>query len=294
MAAETGARGEARTGHEDEWRIRRVVVALDASPASAAAAAAGAELAAALSAELAGLFVEDAALTRLADLPGASEVGTHTGAARRLSAVDLQRRLRAQAARARRFLERTAARVNLEARLDVVRGSAAAEVVAAAGELEILSLGRVGTSALTRLGSVARAALGSGRGPLLLLSPGGRLAPPLVVVYGDTAEARRALAAALRLAAVTRPAWGRPELVVLLPADPDAAWLENEARNRLLEAGITPRVRRVPASEHHALAHAAAAEGPGVLVLPAHSSLASGEEIEAVIEVLSCAVLLIR
>lgn len=292
MSEDPGAgRGE---GREHEWRVERVLVALDASPASAAAAAGAAELAAALSAELAGLFVEDAAVTRLADLPAAVEVGTHTGAVRRVSAPELARRLRAQAARARRLLERTAARVDLEARLEVVHGSVTVEVAAAAGELELLSLGRVGTSALSRLGSVARAALGAGRGPLLLLPPGGRLVPPLVVVYGDTAAARRALAAAVRLTAVIGSGRGQPELTVLLPADPAAAWLENEVRNRLLEAGITPRVRRVPAGEHHALQHAAAAEGAGVLVLPAHSPLASGEEIEAVIEVLSCAVLLIR
>lgn len=287
--------GEGRgEGREHEWRVERVLVALDASPASAAAAAGAAELAAALSTGLAGLFVEDPALSRLAELPGAAEVGTHTGAARSLSAPELARRLRAQAGRARRLLERTAARVDLEATLEVVHGSVTVEVAAAAGELELLSLGRVGTSALSRLGSVARAALAAGRGPLLLLPPGGRLVPPLVVVYGDTATARRALAAAVRLTAIIGSGRGQPELVVLLPADPDAGWLENEARNRLLEAGITARVRRVPASEHHALQHATAAEGAGLLVLPAHSSLASGEEIEAVVELLSRAVLLIR
>lgn len=279
---------------EQEWQVRRVLVALDASPASAAAAAGAAELASVLSAELAGLFVEDATLARLADHPGVTEVGSHTGAARRLSAADVERRLRAQAGRARHLLQKCAARVNLEARLQVVRGRVASEVAAAVGESELLSIGRVGTSALARLGSVARAALGGGRGSLLLLPAGGSLAGPLVVVYGDTAEARRALRAAIRLASGGRGRTAGSEVVVLLPGDPAVAWLENEARNRLLEAGISPRMRRVPTGGHHALQHAAAGETTGTLILPAHSPLASGAEIEATVEVLDCAVLLVR
>lgn len=277
-------------GHGREWRVRRVLVALDASPASAAAARGAARLASALSAELAGLYVEDAAVARLAELPGAAEVGSHTGAARRLSGIDLRRRLRAQAARARRLLESSAAGVALEARLEVVRGSVAAEVTAAAGEEDLLSLGRVGTTALARLGSVARAALTGGRGPLLLLPPRGRLAPPLVLVQGDGAEARRALAAAVRLAG----ALGCSEMVVVLPRDRTTAWLGNEVVNRLLAAGITPRLHPVPAGGPHALLHACAAEGAGIVVLPAHGPLASGADVEAVLEVLDCAALVVR
>lgn len=61
-------------------RIRRVLVALDASPGSVVAAAAAARMAAALEAELEGLFVEDHDLLRLSRSSQARQVGFLTGA----------------------------------------------------------------------------------------------------------------------------------------------------------------------------------------------------------------------
>ena len=58
--------GETRHAH-----IARILVALDASPASVAAAAAAASLAGRLHAELEGVFVEDADLLALAAYPAA-------------------------------------------------------------------------------------------------------------------------------------------------------------------------------------------------------------------------------
>ena len=72
------------------WRVRTVLVALDASRSSRAVAAAAAELAAALSAELAGLFVEDSAVARAATLPGSWEIGSFA-ATRPPAGNDLQR-----------------------------------------------------------------------------------------------------------------------------------------------------------------------------------------------------------
>lgn len=292
---EPGTGEEPAAPGETGWRVRRILVALDASPASAAAARTAAELAAELEAELAGLFVEDADLARLGSLPAVFEVGSHSAGARRLSARELERGLRAQAARARRLFETSAARVSVQTSFRVVRGAVVQEVTAAAAEAELLSLGRVGAGGVSRLGSVARAALARGRGSVLLLGPEGRLAPPVLVVFGDSPAAERALAAATRLPARDH------DLVVLLPASDDetAAHLRQRARSLVTGHpwGLTPgemRFVRVRPGDRHAAAHAVSRERGRVLVLPASSDLLDGADLERVVENLDCAVLLVR
>ena len=107
-------------------RIRRVLVALDASPDSVAAAAAAVRVAAALDAELAGLFVEDHDLLRLGGSRLARQVASLTAGAERLGAEEMERQLRAQATRARRALSRLAAREGIACTFQVTRGRVAA------------------------------------------------------------------------------------------------------------------------------------------------------------------------
>lgn len=283
------------------WRVRRIVVALDASPGSRAAARHAARLAARLSAELHGLFVEDAAVLRLATLPVCVEVGTYSGASRRLVPADLERRLRAQAGRARRLLEESAlAAAVADYRFDVLRGEVQEALAGALGDDDLLSLGRVGTTGLSRLGSFARAALGGRRGQLLLLPATGRVEPPVVAVFGESPGARRALAAALRLIEREPPGAATPgSLVVLLVAADDAGarGLEAEARALLAEADASPtlpRFRRARPGDRHALAHAVHRDHAHVLLLPAESPLLRPEDVEEVVEGLECSVLLVR
>lgn len=283
------------------WTVRRVVVAVDASPGSAGAARQAARLASRLSAELYGLFVEDPAVLRLARLQVCVEVGTYSATPRPLAPGDLQRRLRAQAARARRQLQESAlAAAVADFRFEVVRGEAREALAEALGDTDLLSLGRVGATGLARLGSFARAALAGRRGQLLVLPAHGRLEPPVVTVFGDTPGSRRALAAAVRLIDHDRAArLRRGALTVLLVAADEAAAreLEAEARTLLAAAGLPPhlpRFRRARPGDRHALAHTVRLDQAQVLMLPAESPLLRPEEIEAVIEGLDCSVLLVR
>src|SRR3970040_259294 len=92
-------------------RIRRILVALDASPHSLSALQAAAELAAELSAELVGVFVEDANLVRLAALPVTREIGQTSARIRELDERTMTRQLRRLAQRAAQGLARDAGRV---------------------------------------------------------------------------------------------------------------------------------------------------------------------------------------
>ncbi|HEX6204066.1 MAG TPA: universal stress protein [Thermoanaerobaculia bacterium] len=283
------------------WIVRRVVVAVDASPGSAAAARQAARLASRLSAELCGFFVEDPAVLRLAGLPVCIEVGTFSATSRRLAPGDLERRLRSQAGRARRQLEESAlAAAVADFRFEVLRGEAHQALADTLGEADLLSLGRAGATGLARLGSFARAALAGRRGQLLLLPAHGRIEPPAVAVFGDTPGARRALAAALRLFDHDRAAsLRRGALTLLLVAADEAAAreLEAEARGLLAEAGLPPplpRFRHARPGDRHALAQTVRLDRAHVLLLPAESPLVRPEDLEEVIAGLDCSVLVVR
>ncbi|HEX9050121.1 MAG TPA: hypothetical protein VF841_06255, partial [Anaeromyxobacter sp.] len=93
---------------EREPAFRRIVVGLDASAASLDALAAAAALAGRLRADLAGVFVEDEDLIRLAGLPFAGVVRLPGGAREGIDLARAEAELRALAAGAREALERAA------------------------------------------------------------------------------------------------------------------------------------------------------------------------------------------
>jgi hypothetical protein len=293
-----GGRGLLRPG----WSVRRIYVALDASPSSGPTARTSAELAARLSAELHGLYVVDTTLLRVADLPFARETGTYSATGRPLAPGDIERRFRSQAERARRLVAESAARAALAShRFEVLRGEVRRAIAEVAGDEDLLSLGRVGATGLHRLGGVAREVLARGRGQVLLLPASGRFDLPVLVVSGHTPGAHRALQAALRVLEHRAPGDAERDqrLVVLLATDDplQAHLLEREARFELAAAGHDPshaRFHRASPEAHHALAHAVVHQRAGAVVLPFASPLVRRADLEEVVANLDCAVLLVR
>jgi hypothetical protein len=281
-------------------RVARILVALDASPASVAAAAAAASLAARLRAELEGVFVEDADLLALAAYPAAQEVGSFSATVRGLASRDLERQLRLQAERARRALERHAGQFRVRWSFRVVRGRVSAEILAAAAGADLVSLGRsAGWAGRRRLGSVARALLARGTGRVLLLPhqhPAGPLRPPAVVLYHGDDASRDALAAGVEFAG--EQARGAHErLVVLLPPEADAEAVDRfraEVDERLAESDLVARFQRLGAAGSAALARAVAHARARILFLPVTAPVLAAEDLAALVERLDCAVMLVR
>lgn len=274
-------------------RIRRILVALDASRQSLAALEAATRLASELEAELLGMFVEDVNLLRLAGLPFAREIGHATAQARRLADADMQRALRAQAARAEQALAGAARARNLRWSFRVARGQVASEILHAAQESDLLALGvtYISVSAGARFGTTLRAVLAQAPRPLLLLPAGARLGPPYVLVYDGSEAAQRALAMAASLVARSTP----PRLTVLLVAPADrTAQLREEARARLEGRGLEVAFRDVAGTDAVALARALRACAPGAVVLPAGQSLLADPGGERLLESLRCAALVVR
>jgi len=271
--------------------IRRILVAVDASHHSLAALEAAAELAASLKAELQGLFVEDVNLLRVAGSPVAREVQYPFVAATRLDRARMERGLRAQATQARRALVAACDRRQIKWSFRVVRGEVAPEVLTAALEADLLSLGKASRPLIrrVRLGSTARAAMTDAPCCVLLLQRDASVKSPVVVPYEDSRAARQALMMAVHLAQ-------RKEryLTILILADAldKAQRLQAQATNWLRGQRLIVRYRRLAGASITTLSQAARSEESGVLVLS--RSILHPEALQTLLNEIDCPVLLVR
>lgn len=272
-------------------QIRRILVALDASPHSLSALQAAVELAADLSAELVGVFVEDVNLVRMAGLAVTREVG-HTSA--RLREIDLrriERDLHGQALRAEKALATAARRRQVRWSFRVSRGSIGAQLVEAASQVDLVVMGRTGWSSRRRSGSSVEAVLASGLRRTLVVEEGLRLQPTLLVIYDGSEMADRALDSAITLARST----GGYLAVGVLARDAEQARLrQSEIAARLRPVGLEVRYRWLLDVGIQTLAEMIRTPERCVLVLPAESPLLHGRPLAETLEKLSCPVLIVR
>jgi hypothetical protein len=109
---------------------------------------AAAELAQRMEAELVGLFVESQDLLHFAGLPFARAVGYASATKRRLDVESMERALRTLAGEARDTLAVIAARTPVQWSFRVARGTLSAELLAAAGEADLIIAGAAQPAAL--------------------------------------------------------------------------------------------------------------------------------------------------
>lgn len=282
---------------EDELTIRRILVALDASQPSLAALAAAVELATRLQAELQGLFVEDVNLLRLAGLPFAREIHLPSATIRPIDGPTLERELHAWAARVRQILAAAASQARVDWSFRVVRGHVATELLAAAQEADLLSLG-VTSGQLTRrrhLGSTARLVAAESPRTVLLLQQGEKLGQSVVVVYDGSATARRALALAAHIASGAKKNATTLTVLVLGDSPPATAKrLKEEVAARCQQRGLRLNYRLLAGTGIVALAQALHGEQGGLLVLGGDNSLARPEVIQDLLYAVEWPVLLVR
>ena len=278
------------TARSGEFRVRRIVLALDPSAHDRATLAAAASLAARLDAELEALFVEDIDLLRSAELPFVRRTSQAAPAWRAFDIQAMERELRAMAAGVRTALAAEAERARLEWSFRVVRGRPESAAFAAGEDADLVVLARSPATrgGGARLSSPARQAAAHATRSVLLLRAAPALDRGVTVAYDGSPGAERALAAARRLAGDEAL-----RVLVLAPSEPDARALEAEASEHLAGSGRPATFATLIAPDADILC-AAGEEGGGVLVVSADSPLVAGEDAARRLDRARCPLLLVR
>lgn len=256
--------------------VRRILVALDASPHSHAALEAAAALAVPLQAELAGIFVLDAELLRMSALPEARETGLTSARRRTLNPETMERALKLQAERARKSLEDIARHHRLATTFQLMRGNVLAELLRAAEQTDLLAMGLMGQMNVTRprLGSTVRGVTSRAECSVLLLSPGVRKGSAVVAVYGRSANANSALAIASQLAAQRNS----PLVVLVCAPEETAAPLREAVAEQLASAGDGSVAETIDPDGFEHLKAALEQHDAGLLVMASDCELIEGHQ----------------
>ncbi len=276
-----------------EEAIHRILVALDTSPRRLAALEAASEWAAVLEAELIALFVEDAELLRLANLPCARELLYAGQSEKAVDGRAMERALKAEAEQIRHSLQRIAGRRHIRWSFRVVRGQVSTEVLAAAEEADLIVMGQAGRrpGPRTRVGSTARAVVTHGSRTVAFMQPGSRLAKPVVVIFDGSPCAFSALETGARLAQEDHH-----NLVVLVvpPTGQSAGKLHRQVTDWLTRWFVEARIIESAATKPLDLARMVREAGGRILVMGGDSPLSRLESLETLFAAIGCPIIVAR
>lgn len=256
--------------------VRRIVVTLDASACGRAALETAAELAAELQAELQGLFVEDIALLRLANLPFAHEVLLASASPRQLETSHIQNALRSDAARVRQAVTCAADQRHLRWSFQVLQGDAVRISRTAAGQAELLILGCAET--------VASGSPHAAGQPSKAAATAGSI---LVIDDGSTAS-DHVLRAAVSLARMKGS-----ELLVLSPAHDRGEQRRRQIDGCLQSSGIEYAVQPLAAADARTITRAAERLRRGLQLLVLSCDLLDEADLEILVKRLECPLVLV-
>ena len=260
-----------------ETAVGRILLALDSSAEAETAIEAAAALAAELRAELLGLFIENAELFRLAELPFAAEIALGPPAVRRLDREMLERAVSAQAEKARRALAEAANRQRLSWSFQIARGQSVRMALAAASDFDWLMI---------RF---------AGRGPRpssgLRRDSGREIGRDVMVVLDAATVSERALATAVRLSIAN----GGGVAVLLVGADAQALASMRERLTAMQPPlSVECLLCDAPIREAQDLLKAVRERQPEMLVVNRDSPLLTERTLTALAEQLDCPLLLVR
>ncbi len=266
--------------------FRRILVAIDTSPASLAAAEAAAELSRHLRAELEGVFVREHELMALAGSPLARHLDLFTASIRNFETRDLDRELTRQARKAGAALGEIARRAGIDHRFRVAQGSVATEIARASDEVDLVILGAMGWSfrSRSRAGSTVRKLLLRRDKSTLVLEHWSGIHAPIRVVCSDTAIGSRALEVAISIAKASK------QTVEVVLWEPDSAELRRHVLEALEEADVVGSLIGASRGGGKRSAHELLAREHGLLLLPQDLS---GLDVELVLEQAKTPILLV-
>lgn len=267
----------------------RIVVSFDTTTLGEAALEAALGLAAVLNAEVAGLFVEDIGLVRMAALPFTRELGLASAVPRPIETADIERALRLQAEQSRAWLEAAAAALNVRWSFQVVRGQSVSAVMECTEGCALVVLGAASTGAVA--GSVGFFGAGPARRPA---SPraGFRYlsARPIVMLFDGSERAMRSLPVAHALAA---RAGTRLTLLVTADTPEDFERLRQQARSWLAQRSAAARLVWLKGRDVESVVDAVRAENASALLWHEKAEPADPHALRRLLSELGCPLVLV-
>lgn len=269
--------------------LRRILVALDGDESARAALEAAAGLAAALEAELVGLYVEDAELLQAADLPVTWSIPRQAGPRGAIDAAAMGRALKVSAGEAGAAVAAAAGRFRVKWSFEVRRGGVVEEVLNEARGFDLLALGMSGEAMRRARGEVTGGVMAMEAPGALLLARGAACSSgPLVVLYDGT---ERVLALGRRMAAAQHR-----RLIIVAAGASEAQAAERAAQvlDWMGEAGVRASLRKLVLGPPAAMCEALGREYPGVLLIDRRGPLAAEIPVEGLVGEAACSVLVLK
>ncbi|MGI9317004.1 MAG: hypothetical protein ACR2QW_06705 [bacterium] len=256
--------------------VKRILVALDASPSCMVSLDMAAILASHMQVRLDTLFVEDINLLRLAALPFATELDRASGEARAMDEVGIKSAFNAHVARLKRRLEWFSVNRQIQYDLRTVQGDYLTEAMGADSDILFMFASKK-ISMIESVNTLRRKVPGTIKS---------KMAPVYTIYYGDArSEVSLKLAADIASMLTT-------ELVILLtPNVRDTAAGVRSSFERLIgrETSFTFKFAQ---SEVSSIMIEVASSGCGLLVLPKHAEkIGSSQKRE--LQLLHCPVVLV-
>ncbi|MCG8420999.1 MAG: universal stress protein [Proteobacteria bacterium] len=273
-------------------KARRILVALDASPASAAACTTAAEIAATIGAELIGVFVEDDLLLRSAELPLTQLVGSHSAEILPFSSRDITSQLKVQAERARRAIATIAGRANVAWSFRISRGGVSTVLKQAAVEVDLVSVGSTGWSRHREqpVGTTLASLFGDSRGHILVTRQSGQHTGPIAIVLDSTSPTDELIEASM---AFPRTAQSERELFIVAHHEATAGEVERTARAGLAARGLHGKAYWLGPPQPGLVARSSA--GRGVLIMAARCPVVARDiDLSRFLRAVACPVLFVR
>jgi len=267
-----------------EPRQRRVVLHLYHGAAERTLIRAAAELAQMLGISLHGVFLQDAALSALAELPFVREFRLGTGAWQKLDPERLAEEQRAAAAEARRMLDEAAAALGITQLFEMVSGDPAlfAAATSQAGDIIVVSQPRLPAEQLVH--TTARwleAAHGNGVSVMLVPRVLARRTGPVAAVVCAQSDPALGIAAHIAVAAaesLLMLVWGAPELAKTATEQARAAGLSRQQIATRSIHGVEPEdvLQGLGTSQERLVVLARGACGADDAAVSSHIALARG------------------
>ncbi len=269
--------------------IRKILVPIDESTHSRAALEAAITMAAALQAEISALFVEDAEVLEIARHPFFREVRTYEFS--RGGIAEIERDLRLQAERIRKWIARSAGSTEVTWKFEVIRGGVKTIVLEQAATADLTIMGRFGRTVFkSTIGSTARHLILHGRGLTMLIDDRFRLIPPVLSTFTGSVISERALEIGANVARLIRS-----PLEVLIPAEDHAHFLELKKKAETVFTNIDLRIKYHPIHAPASLGLTAALQTRRrqLLVLPGDAADHQPEDLVKLVNRISNPVLLV-